>query len=75
MLTEQALTPLDKLLQLISDMSFSVGLANGLQASGLAVLLLALVAVVFIRSKPFRDGKLADLIHAVRPNKNIPPAE
>lgn len=66
-----------RLIELVSEMTFSVGFSSGLEANGLAVPLLAVVSTIFIRSKPHAQNKLVDLARVLlsRPSKKISKSE
>lgn len=50
----------------------SIGFVNG---TGLGAILLAFIAIIFIRSRPFSKARLSDLVREWRGKKPQPPAE
>ena len=63
---------IDYAFQLLSEASLSIGFVHG---SGLGAVLLALIAIIFIRSRPFSRTRLADLVSAWQGKKPQTPSE
>jgi hypothetical protein len=71
MLQEEPPSHFNDLYQLVADANLSMGLFQG---TGLGAVLLALIAIAFIRSRPFSSSRLSDLVRAWR-GGGRPPAE
>ena len=61
--------------QLFADAELSFSFSDGLQATGLAVFVVAVIAIAFFKSRAFGQSRLTDLVKAWRSGHKQPPAE